>query len=209
MLPAKIWPSITNASARPEAVCVVLAEDFLEVHAGGSLVLAQQLHGGGARRGGNIAAIELGNRGNAAVGLDGDAHFFDIGGQGKSHVFLAGSVVGGGTALNIHGAVLHQGNAVLRCHRQVFDFQLFACGFFEVGNDVLAHLVVEAGVFAVAQGVGQRSRRVAYTHGDAARGLDLGNGVVCLGQPCGQKHGEGDELLFHEILLMDLRGRKG
>ena len=63
-----------------------------------------------------------------------------------------------------------------------FDFQLLAGGLLEVGQDALADLDVVARVLAVTQGVRQRARRVAHAHRDDARGLDLGNGVVRLGE---------------------------
>ncbi len=63
---------------------------------------------------------------------------------------------------------------------------------------------MEACVFAVTQGVRQRARRVAHPHGDAARGLDLGNGVIGLCKSKASRsgqHSQGDELFFRGELL--------
>jgi len=180
---------------------MVLAEHFLEVHARGTLVFAQQLHRGGARGGGHVLAVELVQRGDAGVGLDRDAHFLDVGGDGEGHVLLARGVVGGGAALDVDRAVLHQRNAVLRGHRQVLDFQLLAGGLFEVGDDALAQVIVETGVLAVAERVRQGARRVAHAHGDAAGGLDLGDRVIGLGQGGAGGNGQGgesDQMFLHE-----------
>jgi hypothetical protein len=145
---------------------VVLAKDFLEVDAIGTLMLAQQLHRGGARGGGHVLVFELGDRGDARIGLHGNAHFFNISGVHKCHVFLTGRVVGGGATLDVHRAVLHQRNAVLRSHGLELDVQFLAHGFFDVANDALANFVVETGVLAITQCVRQRTRRIAHPHGD-------------------------------------------
>ena len=92
---------------------MVFAKHFFEVHARCTLVFAQSLHRSGAGGGGDVFAIELGDAGDARVGFHSDAHFFHEGGVQEAHVFLTGGIVGGGAALNVNGAVLHERNAVL------------------------------------------------------------------------------------------------
>ena len=90
---------------------------------------------------------------------------------------MACRVVGGGTALDIHRAVLYQRDAVLRGHRLVLDLKLATHRFFQIGQNALTDLDVITRVFAVTQRVGQSARRVADPHGDDARVLGLGQCV--------------------------------
>ena len=187
-----------------KAVGMVFAKDFFKVNTGGALMLAQQLHRGSAGGGCHVFTIQLPNAGDAAVGLDRNAYLFNIGRHDKRHVFLACRVVGGRATFNVHGAVLHQGDAVLRRHRCVFHFQFFPCSLLDRSNDALADFYVVTRIFAIAQGVRQGARRVAYPHGDAARGLDLGKGVVGLRHGAGTRDGQNgqcDQLLFHGFSL--------
>jgi hypothetical protein len=187
----------TAGVQQQEAVGVVLAKDFLEVDAIGTLVLAQQLHRRGASGGGHVLVLELGDRGDARVGLHGNAHFFHIRGVHESHIFLTRQIVGGGATLDVHRAVLHQGNAVLRGHGLEFHVQFFACGFFDIANDALADFVVETGVLAVAQCVGQGARGIAHAHGDHARGFHLGEGIGLNSHTSQSRHGSSQKLFFH------------
>ena len=178
---------------------MVLAEHLVEVHARGALVAAQVLHRGGAGGGGHLLAVELVDVGDARVGLHRHANLFHEGGHREGHVLLTIGIVGGGAALDVHGAVLHQGLAVLGGDDLVLDVELgHAQGLLDVGQGALADLHVEAGKLAVAQGEAQGARGLAHAHGDAAGILDLLEGVG-LGQARGSSQGRHqDERLLHE-----------
>jgi hypothetical protein len=198
----------TTGIEQQEAVRVVLAKDFLEVHAVGTLMLAQQLHRSGAGGGGHVLVFELCNRSDARSRFHSNADFFHVRGDHKSHVFLTCRVVGGRAALDVHRAVLHQRNAVLRRHRLELHVDFFAHGFFHIANDALADFVVETSVLAITQGVGQSARRIAHTHGNGAGGFDFGNGVS-LSAHAGQcGHGHSNQLFFHQVLQKTRQGRK-
>ena len=179
---------------------MVLAHDFLEVDAAGTFVTAQGLHRGRAGGGGNGLAVQVLDAGDAGVGLGGNTHFFHVRGHRERHILLAGHVVGGGAAFQVHGAVLHQGNTVLRGHRGVGDGECLAGGLVQVIDDALGHFRVETHVLAVAQGEGQCGR-VTHAQADAATGLDLGQRVcgLCKGTACGDGcDGQGQQLLLHK-----------
>ena len=79
-LPARMSSSITKASARPDSSSRKLSawslpKTSLNSMLGGALVLAQHLHRGGAGGGGDGLAVQVGDRLDAGVGLDRDAHF--------------------------------------------------------------------------------------------------------------------------------------
>ena len=192
---------------------MVLAEDFLEVHAGGLLVLAQRLHRSGAGGRGDVLAVELGDRGDARVGLHRDAHFLDIGGDGEGDILLPRGVVGSRAALQIDGAVLHQRDAVLRGHRLELDLHLGQTELLlDVGQDVLAHFSVEAGVLAVAQRVRQGAGGLAHAERHRAAFLDLGQRVgFCgaRGEQGGKQGGGCEQGGFHRRSLCGRCGRPG
>jgi hypothetical protein len=75
-----------------------------------------------------ILFFQVRQRIDARVGLDEDLGFLDVGGDAESHVLLAGGIVRGRAALDVHGAVLHQRNPVLRGHGLVLGLQLLAEG---------------------------------------------------------------------------------
>ena len=126
------------------------------------------------------------------MGRDGGAHFLDVERRREGDVLLPGGVVGGGAALEVDGAVLHQRDPVLRGHRLVLDVDLgHAELLLEVGDDVLADVVVKAGVLAVAEGEGERAGRLANAFGDRAAVLDLLQRVFGAGRAGGaQRRGE-------------------
>ena len=146
---------------------MVLGINFFEVNPGRAFVFAQVLNRCGPGGGDHVAAIELSNGGDARGCLDRNSHLLHVGGEQKGHVFLARGGVGGGAAFDVYGAVLQQGNAVLRGHRQVFDIQLLAGGSFKIGQNALAQLHMEPRVFAISQRVRQRARGIPHPHGDS------------------------------------------
>ena len=88
--------------------------------------------------------------------------------------------------IEVDGAVLHQRDPVLRGHRLILDINLgHAELLLEVGDDVLADIVVKAGVLAVAEGEGERARGLAHAHRDRAAVLDLLQRVLGLGRTGG------------------------
>ena len=168
---------------------MVLAEDLADVQACGPLMASQVLHRGrpGGRR--DLAAVEMRDAADARSPLDRDAHLFHVGGHGEGHILGARGVVGGAAALDVHGAVLHQRDAVLRGDRHVLDLEPSqAQGLLDVGQHTPAQIDVEARELPGAQGVRQRARRLAHTHGNHAAGLDLGQRVRLGG--AGQEHAE-------------------
>ncbi|MPN05073.1 hypothetical protein SDC9_152323 [bioreactor metagenome] len=88
----------------------------------------------------------------------------------------------------------------MRRHGLVLDLQLGQAQLLlDVGQHALTHLGVETNVLAIAQGVAQ-ARRLTHTQRDRARGLDLGQGIVGLGEGCGRsQRGDGhrQQLLLH------------
>ena len=188
---------------------MILAIDFLEVHPCCALVLAQMLHGGRAGGGGDVPAVQLCDGSNPGIGLDGDAHLLDVGGGGKRHVLLARGVVGGRAAFDVHRAVLHEGNAVLRGDRLVLDIQIgHAQLLLDVRQCALAQFHMESGELAVAEGEGQAAGGFAHAHGHGTAVLDLLQGAIeRLGQgrqdrqSAGQSQCKG-EAAFHGSLLL-------
>ena len=73
----------TACFQQQEAFGMVFAKHFFEVNAIGTLMLAQQLHRGRSSGGCHVAAVQLGNRCDTRVGLNCNAHFFNISGQHK------------------------------------------------------------------------------------------------------------------------------
>ena len=183
---------------------MVLAIHLLEVDATRTLVLAQGLHRSGAGGGRHALAVEVLDGGDARIGLHHHAHFFHVGGHSEGHVFLTRSIVGGGAALQIHGAVGHQGHAVLRGDGLVLDVQLGQAQLLlDIGQDDFSHLGVEAHVLAVAQGVGQ-ARGLTHPQGYATGGLDFGQRVVRLSKHAASSQGgdgNSQQMLFHRGLL--------
>jgi hypothetical protein len=95
-------------------------------------------------------------------------------------------------------------HAVLRGDGLVADLDRLADLLGQRRDDALADVDVVAGVLAVAQRVRQGAGRVAHTHRDHARGLDLADGVVRLREGRAGREGcdsECDELLLHTSLL--------
>ena len=184
-----------------KALGVVFAHDFFKVDTASALVLAQGLHRGCACGCGYVFTVQVFDAGDARVGFNGNAHFFNKGGYGKIGIFLARAVVGGGAALKVDSAVLQQRNAVLRGDRLVNRFQ---CGraelFFQVVNDALGHFGVKAHIFATAQGVAQ-ARRFAHAQIDYASGFDFCQRInaLCKGGACSEQgYGScGNQVFFH------------
>ena len=186
--PARIWPSITNASARPDSSSRKLSEWSLPYSSLKSMPAARLfLRSSCTEVVPVVVATVLPFSSAMPVMPDWpsgrDAHFLDVERRREGDVLLARRVVGGRAALEVDGAVLHQRDAVLRGHRLVLDVELgHAELLLDVGDDPLADVVVKAGVLAVAERVGQRARRLAHAHRDGAAVLDLLQRVFGVGR---------------------------
>jgi len=77
-----------------------------------------------------------------------------------------------------------------------------------VGQDALAHFGVEADELATTEGVAQAGR-FAHPKGDAARGFDLGQGVIGLGDGRGGGQAEDSaskQGFLHACILWSTQG---
>mmetsp|Transcript_16913 Transcript_16913/g.40194 ORF Transcript_16913/g.40194 Transcript_16913/m.40194 type:complete len:232 (-) Transcript_16913:5951-6646(-) len=177
---------------------MVLAEHLLEVHAIGALMLAQRLHRGRAGRRRDGLAVELVDRGDAGLGLHGDAHLFDIGRHGKGHILLASRVVRRRAAFEVHRAVDGQRDAIGRGDRLILDRQAAQTQLAaDVPDDLLADIDVVADVLAVADRVRQ-ARRLAHTHRDGAGVLDLLQRVLGMHDRETSQQGGSEQNSLHE-----------
>ncbi|MCY1244087.1 hypothetical protein D9M72_571400 [compost metagenome] len=94
-------------------------------------------------------------------------------------MLLTLDVVGGGTALEVHGAVLHQRDTGLRSHQVVFDLEVWHVEvFFQGFDDFQLDVVGVADRFAGSiRDIGKRNGSVAMAQGDGAGLFDLLQGA--------------------------------
>ncbi|MNF64937.1 hypothetical protein D3C84_466830 [compost metagenome] len=167
---------------------MVLGRDDVHAHLLVGVHALEQAFGGGAGGGHHVLALEVGEVGDAR-GLPGQqagAHLEDA--HREIHLLLALDVVGGGAALQVDGAVLHQRDARLRGHQVVAHLQL---GQRQLLLDRLDRLELQVMgethrlLRAVAE-IGEGDGGVAVAEDDGAGFLDLLQGA---GQFFGQRRG--------------------
>ncbi|MNN34409.1 hypothetical protein D3C81_1482150 [compost metagenome] len=158
---------------------MVLGRDDVHAHLLVGVHRLEQALGGGAGGGHHVLALQVGEVGDAGSlpGQQAGAHFEDA--DGEVDLLLALDVVGGGTALEVHGAVLHQRDAGLRGDQVVADFQLRHAELLLHGIDDLQLQVVGVTLrlARIGREVGEGDGGVAVTEGDGAGFLDLLQGT--------------------------------
>jgi hypothetical protein len=164
-----------------ERIAVVLAREVGHFEAAAAVGLAQEAERRGAAGGGHRLALQVGNAPDARIGLHQHAHVVakDVGRE--RHLLLALDQVGGGAALDVDRAVLHQRHAVGRSHGLVLDLdgRQLELGLHRL-DDAVADLDAVAHGLQVAVQVREAERRLAVAEGDGAARLDLGERVALL-----------------------------
>ncbi len=154
---------------------MVLGGDDVHAHLLVRVHGLEQALGGGAGGGHHVLALEV-------------VEVLDVGGllrqqagadledaDGEVDLLLALFVVGGGAALDVHGAVLHQRDAGLRGDQVIADLQLGEVEFLlhRLDHFQLQVVGVADRLARLGAEVGEGNRSVTVTEGDGAGFLDL------------------------------------